>query len=202
MIWVWTDPPESEVAVWADYDDKHSPIHSYRFIECERLDKTNGSAVLLARRFKLATIESFKCLPTTAGAPAVDSDIAKVVVDVCGSEAVQFYPVSVIVSDGQSDKFRFTLPLICRECLDMEQSEGLEWALPDERLLLMDYERLVFVPGSLSDCDIVRDEVTKRVLVSDNLKLALESVGDSGLHFTEPEQLVSASTLIRATGTT
>ena len=155
MIWIWTDTDEDDLPVWVDYDDERSTFEPYKMLGGERWDENSGTADFRTTRHKLSAIEALKCLPSTGSSPLVDDEIAGVIEGIAGPDAVQFSPAHVMARDGETDSFCLAIPLQSSECLDLQATKGIKWALPEQKEILIGYTRLVFKPDCLGTSHIV-----------------------------------------------
>jgi hypothetical protein len=186
MPWIWTNPSEDVVPVWADYNHKLSTFNSSWVLDGVLWPLGSGTAVFRVRRFKTDRVKALKCLPTTGSAPVVAPEMANVINGITGLGEVQFYPVQIVCHDGVVEGYSFVIPLHRYVCVEIEKSDITDWMVPGVSAL--EYRSLVLKPDCLGSLNIARDDVTSRIVVSDAFREALLQTKDKGLAFIRPEE--------------
>ncbi len=195
MAWIWVDPSEDEIPVWADYDDKNSTFKGSYVLTDKPLPENSGTAILQVSRFKMAQVRQLRCLPTTGSAPVVNRELADVLSKHVKHGEVQFYPVLVKTLDDVTEDYGFVIPLKSVSCTDIDKSVITSWIVPGRSAF--GYDRIVHKPKCIGDHAIARDECFQHILVSDELRESLLSTGDKGLAFLEPEAMRDIYTKMR-----
>ncbi len=195
MAWIWVDPSEDEVPVWAEYDDKNSTFKSFNVLTDKSLPENSGTAILRVSRFKMARVRQFRCLPTTGSAPVVTQELANVLSKHVKHGEVQFYPVLVKTSDDVTGDYSFVIPLKSVPCTDLDKSVITSWIVPGRSA--SGFDRIAHKPKCMGDHAIARDECFQHIVVSDELRESLLSTGDKGLAFLEPEAMRDFYTKMR-----
>ena len=186
MVWIWVNPDEDRVPVWADYDDRRSGLDGSEVLDGKRLPPDSGNAIFCTEQFGSRKVRSLHCLPTTGSAPVIDEELRKIIVRVAGPDEVQFYPVSVDTVDGRVEGYSFVIPLNRITCTDLQKSVITAWTVPNK--YAYGYRSLRLLPNCLNGLAIARDDVTNVIVVSDALRDALVETKDKGLAFTWPEE--------------
>jgi hypothetical protein len=195
VAWIWLDPSEDEVRVWAEYDHTNSTFDSSDVLTDKPLPSSAGKAILRVSRFKMARVRQLRCLPTTCSAPVVTQELADVLSKHVKEGEVQFYPVLVKTSDDVTGDYSFVIPLKSVSCTDLDKSVITDWIIPG--LSAYGYEKIVHKPKCIGDHAIARDQLFRHIVVSDKLREDLLSTGDKGLAFLEPEAMRDLYTQMR-----
>lgn len=187
MAWIWTDPPERKLPIWADFDHTHSTFASSDVLSDQPLPSDSGIAILDAKRHKLEKILLFACLPTTCSAPVVNRDLGSLLLSQTEQGAIQLYPVTVRARDGDTRDYSFVIPLATVICTDIERSQIRRWIVPE--VSAFGFTTLRHRNDCLGDHAIARDKYLRHVLVSDRLRTIMLATGDKGLAFRHPEDM-------------
>ena len=106
----------------------------------------------------------------------------------CPQNRVQFYPVRLIARGELTEEFSWVIPFDRVRCIDMEHSEILDMTEKPGYLRIWKMGKFYHIPGCLGGQHFARDEYKLRhLLVSDELKAALEATGEGNL-FHKPEE--------------
>ncbi|CAN5136721.1 hypothetical protein BH10PSE7_BH10PSE7_40190 [soil metagenome] len=187
MAWIWADDLEDADFV-GNFDYEVSTFRSSQVLSRKPLPADSGKAVMVVDNANLADLARYQCLPTTGSAPVVHSAMAALMSRVASSLEVQFYPVTVRAVDGQTQDYRFVIPLNTVTCTDPDKSIIRRWLVPGKSA--SGFKGLCHFADCLGNLCIARDSILEHVVVSDTLKSLLEDTGDPGLIFKQPEEML------------
>lgn len=185
MAWVWygrldTSFPPAEI-------DERSPVHPSAFRSFERAPLALGIPIFKMRA-SLKPVEQLHC-PPVGVPPAIDADWQRIILKYVPADLVQFYPIKIACRDGTSEKFSLVLPLAKVRCIDPQRSDVTSKVERDDITLIFGCDFYVHHPHCLFGNHLARDEQkTSHIVVSDELRDALASTGESSM-FYQPEDL-------------
>ncbi len=193
--WIWDSiaVDEERMPVWVSEDFEASTVQGYRFRYDPASDpkifphpsKWKGKAVF-GVRFGPKRVEALSCLPPT---PLIDDKLRKIVRKFVPDDEVFFYPSELHMRGGEiTPRFKVLIPLISHICIDEEQCEGIgrfEHSLDH----VSGWRTAKHLPNCLKGHHMVRDLIYPgHIVISDELKTALEATGDPGLAFHRIEE--------------
>ncbi|MGO4452084.1 hypothetical protein AB4Y96_24455 [Phyllobacterium sp. TAF24] len=190
MVWIWTNPPSERGYPYADFDYESSTIDSSDISISKRiLAPSNPSEIVVKLdRGTKNKVSKLACLPNVLRCPLVD-DVLCAYINRFAHDDVEFLPVTLKLREKNESmlKFSYAHPLFHISGLDLEKSSIDRWLIPNEVVHL--FTRLVFKAECLAGRHYAKDTYTSQVVVSDQLKNALQITGDFGLYFVRPEDL-------------
>ncbi len=153
-----------------------------------RLKDRDDSPMLELHGPNKKRIEKIVCLPTYTTCPLVDHTVQKVLSETVPSEEIQFLRAHVRWGDRIVEDFSFARPLNTVDCVDLDKTQITYWDAEGE--LFSNFERLVLKPNCMDGKHYIRTKYFIQVLISDEVKAALDEVNDGSMLFVRPEEIV------------
>lgn len=185
MAWVWYDRLDTNFEP-AQFD-YNSPVRMIDSLASVPIDPGLGRP-LYRTKSSLKNFERLHC-PPTGDPPAVDLLWQEVILRFVPKELVQFFPITLMARDGESQKFSWVLPFSRVRCINPDQSDVTSKIENPDITLIISCRYYVHYEKCLGNKHLARDEQQlNHIVVSDELRNALAETGESSMFF-RPEDI-------------
>ncbi|TPK59210.1 hypothetical protein FJ546_22235 [Mesorhizobium sp. B2-4-19] len=185
MAWVWYDRIDTDFEP-AQFD-YNSPVRIADTLSSLPIDIALGRPLFRAKS-KLENFEKLHC-PPTGDPPAVDLLWQEIILRFVPQELVQFFPITLVARNGETQKFSWVLPLSRVRCIDPNRSDVTSKIEKPGITLIISCNHYIHYENCLGNIHLARDEQQlNHIVVSDQLRDALAETGESSMFF-RPEQV-------------
>lgn len=167
------------IEINCDYDN--CDVDRAKLINPHLLDSRSGTMRYLYKGRGFEPLSGFDLYPADASIPLVSSRLKSLIKKICDPTEVTFFDAEIADRDKKILPVFCVVPLVCKSCTDLKKSKVKRYFPNTE--IPQSFESVRFYPDCLGANNILRNDGPLFVLVSDQLKNAIEELNPRGVHF-------------------
>ena len=192
QIWIW-DIPRREATLAANIDYLASdPATGSEYLSNGPVD--TSLRPIYRSRNALRRFREFHSPPIEV-TPAVDELWREIILNFVPQDRVQFLPIRLIAHGETCDDYFMLIAFDRVRAVDLEKSEITSKLEKPGITLIYGMKTVVLKPNGLGGLHLARDEQSRHLLVSDELKQALSTTGQDSV-FYKPEDIITLEKLL------